>query len=114
MRQDIEFRHRECQASTEVLPATMGNFLEVTDGSQHRQHCLNDHSDTPFVMLTYLQVLRVSFFRMEPAASQDHHLFLKLSNQEPKDVSWTLAVAHVQPKLVYSNGEFATHDPTVV
>ena len=71
LNQDIEEGHCVSQAAFEVGPGTMGDFLEVTNGDQHRQNRLYQHARIPSATLAQLQIGGLPVFLFKARVTQD-------------------------------------------
>src|SRR5437879_13666545 len=74
--QEIESRHRPCDAGPEVGPHPMADFLAMEDGREHRQHRFDQHPRVPGPTRTDFHVGGVTGLGMDARIRQVNHLVL--------------------------------------
>src|SRR5437867_3708661 len=82
--QDIERRHGPRDASAEVGPHTMADFLAMKNHGAHRQDHFYQHPRVPVATRTDFHVGRIASRGMETGIGQDNHLAVTLGNQRSK------------------------------
>src|SRR5215207_6610765 len=118
MDEEIESGHSESQTGLEIAPNTVSEAFEMTNGGEHRKHCLNDHADMPGFGWADFQVFWIGLFGIEPMVCQHNHLVFKGLDQWMKGSvvnvgCGTLPTTH-QASLVQQATDLATDDPATI
>src|SRR6266487_1078719 len=97
----IESRHSGREASVEIGPDPVHDFLEVAYDGQHREYGLYQHAILPLPPLTQFEIGRIALGSMEAGITQNNHTLLKLPNQPLKrvicDIGRVTRPRHHQP-----------------
>jgi hypothetical protein len=110
--------HRESQASFEIMPETMQNFLEMTYSGQHGEDSFNDHALIILIPFANLEIRWVTFSGKETMVGKGHRLIFKADNQRVKmgiiDIGCGTIPASNQAKVVQKETELTTDNPAPV
>ncbi len=118
LHEDIEDSHSVGQSGFKVIPDSMPYFFEMTDGGEHGEHCLNDHTLIPYPARTDLHVDWITRFGVKGSVGENDHLFFKLFNQRLEggiiDIGHIGSPVHHQSILVEYKTELSSNNPPVI
>jgi hypothetical protein len=99
-------------------PGAMGNFLQMTDATQHREYGLHQHPRIPQTSITQFEIRRITRFGMESGVTQDDHLlFIGLNQGMERGIgrigSSTIPADHQAP-LIEQQTELSPDNPAMI
>lgn len=116
--QDIKEGDGKGEAHREIAPDAVKNPFKVTDGGQHREKGLDEHTFIPRSASTRLHIGGIAVFSDEPKVGQDDHLVRKVGNQRMErgivDIGRIRRPGTGQPPLVQDDGELAPDNPAMI
>ncbi len=119
LNQNVKQRHRVTEAAFKIGPNPMGDFLEVTDGGDHRQHGFDQHTRIPFTSFAELEVGGIPVFLFKTGVAENEHVIGYAVHQVLKsrsiiDIGRVTRPADDQAQMVKQNTQLATHNPAPV
>src|SRR4030067_710590 len=119
LNQNVEQGHRITESAFEVGPDPMGDFLEMTDGSQHRQHGFDQHAGIPFAPLAELEVGGMPVFLFKACIAEYDHVIRHtidqvLESRPITDIGGVARPPDHQAQVVEQHTELTADNPAPV
>jgi hypothetical protein len=116
--EEINSGQRKGKPRLKCGPRPMGDFFQMTDATQHREHGLDQHPGIPETPIPQFAIDRVAFFGLEGRSTQDNPLLCKgLAQRMASGIGGMRArtiPGYDQAEVIQQPAEFAPDNPALI